>query len=234
MKKLLLATLLGAMTLTSVSVMAAEDVPYPHLETVGRGEISVQPDMAIFSVGVVETKATAEAAKAAVDSAVSALLARLTAQGVSKENIESANLSLYPQYDYPKNAQPKLVGYKASRTVMVTVDHLNKLNVYLDQALSNGLNQVNNIEFKVRNEKKYQLEAREAAIKNAQEKAKSLAKGFGVKLSNIWNISYERQNSMPVMNYAMDARSVSYKNESYQDSAITIRDQVSVIYLLNK
>ncbi|KOO11730.1 hypothetical protein AKJ18_27620, partial [Vibrio xuii] len=103
------------------------------------------PDMAEFSVRVVETTMTAEQAKESVDKVVSDFLSQLKKQGVHADNINSSNLYLSPQYHYPKDGKPELVGYRASRTVSVTVNDLKNLNQYLDTALNAGINQVDNI-----------------------------------------------------------------------------------------
>lgn len=229
MNKLSLAVL---MLTTSFGAMAS-DYNFPHLTTTGYGEVVAKPDMAEFSVQVVETTMTAEQSKQSVDKAVSAFLASLKKQGVTADDITSTNLYIAPQYHYPKQGQAELVGYRASRTVTVTVDDLDKLNQYLDTALSSGINQVDNITLKVKDEAKYQQQARSAAIEDAQNKAKSLAKGFDRDLDKVWEINYNGNSAKPVL---MRAMSMDMKSESngYQDSTIVIRDRVEVVYRLEE
>ena len=213
--------------------VSANGMDFPHLSTTGYGEVVAKPDMAEFSVNVVETTKTAEQAKQSVDKAVGAFLTALKKKGVTADNITSTNLYLAPQYSYPKDGQPKLVGYRASRAITVTVNELANLNSYLDVALSSGINQVNNITLKVEDEAKYQQQARMAAIKDAQSKADSLAQGFGRDLGSVWQINYNSNHSQPVL---MRAMSMDMKAESngYQDSTLMIRDQVNVIYRIEK
>ncbi len=229
MKKLSLAVI-ALSTSLSFGAMANE-LSFPHLSTTGYGEVVAKPDMAEFSVQVVETTMTAEQAKQSVDKAVEAFLTKLKQQGVAAEQITSTNLYLSPQYHYPKKGQAELVGYRASRTITVTVDELEKLNSYLDTALSAGINQVDNISLKVKDEAKYQQQARLAAIKDAQQKAQSLAQGFAQDLGKVWQINYNSPSSRPVL---MRAMSMDMKSESngYQDSTIVIRDRVDVVYRL--
>ena len=205
---------------------------FPHLQTTGYGEISATPDMAEFTVKVVETTMTAEQAKQTVDKVVTDFLAQLKEQGMSDDNVSSSNLYIAPQYHYPKSGQPELVGYRASRTVNVTVNQLSDLNQYLDIALNSGINQVQNVQLKVKEQAKYQEQARQAAIKDANAKAKSLASGFDKEISGVWRIDYNAPNNQPVLmrSMAMDARAES---NSYQDSTIVIRDRVDVIYKLD-
>lgn len=110
---------------------------------------------------------------------------------------------------------------------------LDNLNSYLDLALDSGINQVDNIQLKVKDQGQYQQAARMAAIKDAQSKAASLAKGFDQKLGKVWRIEYRQPMNQPVMmrNMAMDSK---VESNSYQDSVITIRDRVDVTYQIGK
>ena len=231
MKKV--ALVMAALAASVSFAVSANGLDFPHLSTTGYGEVVAKPDMAEFSVKVVETTMTAEQAKQSVDKAVATFLTALKAKGVAADSITSTNLYLAPQYTYPKNGQPELVGYRASRTITVTVDQLENLNSYLDIALSSGINQVNNISLKVKDEAKYLQQARLAAIKDAQSKAGSLAAGFDRELGSVWQINYNARNPQPVL---MRAMSMDMKSESngYQDSTLVIRDQVDVVYRLEK
>ena len=232
MKKQLLAAVLGFSALGFAGAASA-GVQVPHLETVGSGEVTAQPDMAEFSVAAEETRATAKEAKQAVDQAVTAFVERLLAQGIERSHIQSANISLQPQYHYPKDKKPELVGYRAIRHITVTVNDLEKLNSYLDSAMGDGINRINNIKLKVSNEEEYIEQARQAAIKDAVAKAESLAKGFGEKLDGVWRINYHAASPRPVMmRMAMDAAPAT--SETYQDTQITIRDRVEVVFKLEE
>ncbi|WP_434358555.1 oxidative stress defense protein [Parasalinivibrio latis] len=228
MKKTLIAALFTAGMVTVPAAMAATP-DFPHLETMGVGQVTVQPDMANLNVEVVVTKDSAQAAKKASDKAISAFISRLKKEGVADEDIQSANLNLQPQYRYENGKAPELTGYRASRQVTVTVNKLADLNSILDSALDKGLNRVNNIQLKSSKEAELAKQARIAAIKDAQVKAAELAKGFGQKLDGVWEIRY--MDSMPVrpvaLRMAMDESAV---NKSYQYGQITLQDQVEVVY----
>ena len=229
MKKIISALCLSA-CLTPAAFASSPD--FPHLEVSAKGEVFVVPDMAQFSGDVVESKATAEKAKQAADKAVTSFLARLEVQGVKRENINSGNIRLTPEYRYPKGKKPELVGYKAIRNITVTVMDLNKLNGYLDKALGDGINRINHIELKTSKEKEYIEAARLEAIKDANEKANSLAKGFGTQVKGVWKVSYHNNYSQPVMMKSMRMDAASNVAESYQDSQMVISDSVSVVYRL--
>ncbi|MCR9484629.1 MULTISPECIES: oxidative stress defense protein [Vibrio] len=222
--------LASALSLTSASVLA-NTPEFAHVTTTGYGEVTATPDMATFSVKVVDTTMTAEQAKLSVDKTVEEFLKSLSDASLSKDNITSSNLYLAPQYHYPKSGKAELVGYRASRSIDVTVTDLKNLNQYLDMALEAGINQVDNIQLKVSNQVEYQQKARMAAIKDAREKAGSLATGFEKKLGDVWQINYRQMHVQPVLMRSMAMDSKEGAN-SYQDSTMIIRDQVDVIYKL--
>lgn len=223
----------AAITLSTLSANVVANTPdFPHLVTTGYGEVVAKPDMAQFSVKIVESTMTAEQAKQAVDQVVMSFLDALNQQGVESKDIASSNLYITPQYHYPKKGKPELVGYRATRSITVTVQQLANLNQYLDLALNSGINQVDNIELKVRDQALYQQQARLAAVKDANDKAESLAEGFGKEIQDAWRIDYNMSSHQPVLMRAM-AMDGNAESNTYQDSTIVIRDRVDVIYQLD-
>ncbi len=224
--------MISALLLIAVNIpIKAEELSFPHISTSGHGEVTAVPDMAEFKVQVVENMKNAEKAKHAVDKAVDAFIQRLTSAGVKRDNIVSANLYLAPKYHYPKSGKAELVGYQASRSVTVTIENLGNLNRYLDGALGDGINRIDGIRLKVRDESKYKEKARMAAIMDANKKARSLANGFGREVDGVWRINYNNNSNRPTLmrSSALVQESVS---ETYQDTNIIIRDRVDVIYKL--
>jgi uncharacterized protein len=216
----------------SQSSALAQDINFAHIATTGYGEISVAPDSASFYVQVEQTNLNAEQAKATVDTIVHKYIEKLLQLGETSEQISSSNLFLSPQYYYPNNGQPELIGYKAVRKVTVNVDDISLLNRYLDAALKEGVTSVNRIELKVKDREKYQLEATRAAITDAQKNAKALASGFNRQLGNVWEIRYQSQpQSTNVLRKMSLEQNGAFKD--YQDTNIVIRDNVDVIYELN-
>ncbi len=83
----------------------------------------------------------------------------------------------------------------------------------------------------VKDESKYQEQARLAAIKDATQKAKFLADGFEREVDGVWRISYDNNSNRPMLMRSM-ALGAEKASNTYQDSSIVIRDRVDVIYKL--
>ncbi|MFB2734479.1 oxidative stress defense protein [Shewanella mangrovisoli] len=235
MKHSLLAVLVAGGLFSGVftaKAMAA-DVDFPHIETMGVSQIQVEPDMAELNVEVAVTAKEAKAAKDNSDAAVAKFIARLTAAGITKEQIQSANLNLQPQYVYAQDKAPELSGYTASRQITVTISDLTRLNTILDSALEEGINRVNNIALKSSKEAEYVAKARQSAIVDAKQKAESLAKGFGENLGKVWQIRYYDQRPVQPVMLRMNAKADAMgAAESYQYGQVTIEDRVEVVYKL--
>ena len=105
------------------------------------------------------------------------------------KDISSANLRTQPDYDY-QNGKSILKGYRAVRSVEVTVRQLDKLNSLLDGALKAGLNEIRSVSLGVAQPEKYKDEARKAAIDDAMHQAQQLAAGFKSKLGPVYSVRY--------------------------------------------
>jgi uncharacterized protein YggE len=208
----------------------ANEPDFSHIETIGYGEVTAVPDMAEFTVQIQESTLTAEQAKQRVDKVVTDFIDRLTKEGVKRESINSGNIRLSPKYHYQKDGKSELIGYVASRSITVTVYQLDKLNLYLDGALGDGINRIDNISLKVKDKAHYQALARKAAIEDANGKAKALADGFDVALDGVWKISYDSSPSQPVLYRAMAMDAKEKGSSSYQDASMVIKDSIRVIY----
>ena len=236
MKQSLLAVMVAgglfSAALFSTSSAVASELTFPHIDTVGVSELTVEPDMAELRVEVSVTEADPKIAKAKSDEAVAKFIERLRASGVTKEQIQSANLNLQPQYRYEQNRERELVGYSASREIVVAINDLARLNPILDSALEEGINRVNNIALKSSKEAEYVAQARQAAIKDAKQKALSLAQGFDQTLGGVWEIRYFDQTPVRPVMYKAAMMADNAVNESYQYGQVIIQDRVEVVFKL--
>lgn len=232
MKKSVIAALISTGLILSTPYVQAKELSFAHVETVGVSELAVAADMAEINVEVSVKAPTAKAAKIDSDQAVAKFIARLKKAGISRDEIQSANLNLQPQYKYEKNQPAELIGYTASRRVIVTLDELANLNDILDSALEEGINRVNNIALKTSKETEYMNMARMAAIKDAKQKAQFLAEGFDEKLDGVWEIRYFEQRPIQPMMLRMNSGASHDVAESYQQGQVTIHDRVEVVYKL--
>jgi hypothetical protein len=157
----------------------------------GHGEVHVAPDMAIVTVGVMSSAATAREALDTNTKSMEAIMAALKDAGIEMRDMQTSNFMVNPRYDYGQNntQPPKVVAYDVSNNVTVTVRKLESLGAALDQVVSSGSNQINGVMFQVSKPEAATDEARKLAVADAQSKAKVYADASGVALGNIVSLS---------------------------------------------
>ena len=213
--------------------MQANELPNgPHIVTSGTASVDAVPDVATTAIEVNVAAKDAASAKKQADDRVAQYLS-FRNRTVSRKDISSANLRTQPDYDY-QNGKSILKGYRAVRTVEVTVRQLDKLNGLLDGALKAGLNEIRSVSLGVAQPEKYKDEARKAAIDDAIHQAQQLASGFKSKLGPVYSVRYHVSNYQPspmVRMMKADAAPVSAQ-ETYEQPTIQFDDQVDVVFQL--
>lgn len=193
--RLLAATLALATALAPAALPAQErDRKEPVIVVSAEGDAAVAPDLAIVSLGVAETRKTAREALDVANSAMSAVIDALKKQGIAPRDLQTSGLSIQAQYSYPQNEDgtpkpPLLTGYMVSNTLTVRIRDLAKVGAVIDQAVTLGVNQGGDIRFTSEDPAQTVTEARTAAVKNAIDKARTLANAAGVKLGRILEIT---------------------------------------------
>lgn len=229
-----LAALIGC---SSLPALANELPNGPHIVTTGTASVDAVPDIATLLIEVNVAAKDAASAKKQADDRVAQYLTFLQQNNIEKKDISSANLRTQPDYDY-QDGKSILKGYRAIRSVEVTVRQLDKLNAILDGALKAGLNEIRSVSLGVAKPETYKDEARKAAIKDAQYQAEQLAAGFNRKLGPVYSVRYRVSNYQPspapmVRMMKADAAAVSAQ-ESYEQPTIEFNDQVDVVYALQQ
>jgi len=197
-----------AMALATPSLRAQTVVgPPPWLITMqGRGEVRARPDMAIVSLGVVRQADTARDALDANNQAMQAVLQSLKSQGFEDRDIQTSNFSVAPRYDFSRpGSPPKLDGYEVSNQVTVTVRDLSKLGGLLDQAVSDGSNQIYGVAFAIAAPEPLADAARKLAFEDALRKANLYADAAKVKIGPITRIE-EQGGYRPPQPYVKSMR----------------------------
>src|SRR5687768_15644367 len=97
MKKTLFL-LLALCMISLVQVQAQQQVLPPLVNVNGIGEVRVQPDQVILSMGVEVREKTLEQARKQADLKAAAIITYLKKQGVNEKDIQTSYMSIYPVY----------------------------------------------------------------------------------------------------------------------------------------
>jgi len=156
----------------------------------GTGRVAAVPDLADIRLGATTTSATVEEARATDARAMAAVTGALKELGIAAPDIQTANLSLSPAYDYSSNTNPpRLTGYTLTNTLAVTIRDLAIVGRAIDGALLAGATSVDSVAFRVEDSSAGEQQAREQAVADARAKAETLARAAGVAITGIASIS---------------------------------------------
>jgi uncharacterized protein len=154
------------------------------IAVVGRGEVKGAPDTATIQIGVSVTRpSVAEATRDAASSA-RAMIEALVAGGVAQNDVQTSNLSVNPNYEYPPNRQPTLTGYTFTNTVSAALREIDSAGDVIDAALRAGGDDavLQGLTFSLHDDADAVRQARAAAFGDARDKAEQLAALAGVRL----------------------------------------------------
>jgi uncharacterized protein YggE len=157
------------------------------------------PDVARVSVGVSVTKASVKGARDAAGKSMEAIIAAIKAMGIDEKDIKTSSIDLSPQYS--NSSTPKIIGYRMSEQLQITVRDLDKAGDVVDTATAKGATEVNGLWFEVGEPASALDEARAAAITQARTSAQKMSSAAGVSLGGVVSIS-ESVASIPGPYYA--------------------------------
>jgi uncharacterized protein YggE len=190
----LAAALIVAAVLAS-RPLAAAPVPSPlpgfagaegrqTIAVIGHGTVEAAPDRAVVTLGVQETRPTAQESQERVNAAMTQVLARLTGLAIPRDRIRTIEINLLPQH----RNDGSISGYQAVQRISVTVDDLTLVGRVFDAAVAAGANLLDGVSFTLRDPSAYRSRALAMAVQDARNTANALAGAAGVSISRVLRI----------------------------------------------
>lgn len=178
----------------------------PSISVRGEGEVLAKPDIGSFSFSVQAEGDDAGAAQTASAEKINAILAFLTEAGVEDKDVKTSGYYLNPKYRYdtricPANSycppgDPILDGYEVMESVTVKVRDIDQSGNLISGVGERGATNISGLSFTIDDDSTLKDEARAAAIADAKERAKAIAKEMGVSLGRVTGY-YEEADYMP-------------------------------------
>lgn len=162
----------------------------------GVGKKTQAPDQVTVTLGVETQAVTAAEALKANNAKAAELIKVLKARGVLDKNLQTSQLSVYPQFD---NTGRKVTGYTVSNIVTATVQDISGTGALIDAAagVAGDAIRVQNLSFSIADTSEALKTARERAVADAKTQAEQLAAAAGVRLGALRAISTST-SSVPV------------------------------------
>jgi uncharacterized protein len=192
----------AALLLTCLALPAIADTPAAapsSIRVTGDARVSVKPDRVQIDIGVSTHAASAQEAATQNARQAEAMLAALRKAAGAGASLKTLSYSLSPTWQYhPNGAEPTLSGYAAANLVQVTLDELARLGAVIDAATSAGANQVQGVQFTLREEDAVRAEALRQAAQGARAKAEVLAGALGLKIERVLSVEENSPRLVPV------------------------------------
>ncbi len=177
-----LAAAAAAAAVPIASAQAAEvsiEAPGPVVELQVSQQVLGEPDKAMVGAGVTTRASTAVEAMRLNATAMERVLARLRQLGVPDERVQTAGITLNPQYDYRNNQTPQFLGYDASNTVSVELRDLERVGPVLDSLVAAGATNLSGPVWGIVDDDPLRAQARATAFAAAAEQASDYARMAG-------------------------------------------------------
>jgi uncharacterized protein YggE len=203
MKLTKIRTFASIMTISAVAGVVALAIPANgagttdnrYITLTGVGTVSVVPDAVRFNATVSALASTNAAALSSASKSAAAVRAALKDAGIATKDIRSANISVYPEYNWTQEAGTKITGYRASQSFDVLVRTASKAGTIIEAVVTAGGDnvQLGGVVPTTLNPATATEDARAAAVANAKSKASSYAKLLGTSIGKV--LSLEEQSS---------------------------------------
>lgn len=201
----------------------------------------VAPDQAIVSLGATIQRDDAQQAQRELDAVMRATVRAIQELGVAAESLKTVSLSLMPVYAEPDPAaadaarrrdEPRIVAYRATSIVQVTIDELANVGSIVDAGITAGSNEIRDISFQLADDLPYRITALERAVEAAQQKARAAANALGVRLGGPVEV---REQSVAIPFRRVDAAFASAQAAApIEPGEITIEATVDATFGLDR
>lgn len=186
--------------LAACAPLMAQQPPAPersYIQAEGQATVSVKPDQATIEIGVVTQASTAAAAGAQNARQTEATLAEIRKLIQSGDELKTTRYSLTPNYRSPRPGDPPAIaGYTATNIVEVTLNDLAQVGKVIDAGLQAGANNIQRLQFGLKNPQAARAQALRAAAVQARANAEAIAAGLGVRIARV--VSAEESSAGPV------------------------------------
>jgi len=222
---LALVALAGCGDTTNVTAAAANTVTAS-----GAGTAQAAPDTAEMSFGVTTLSANAKTALEDASKAAEQIAAAVKKQGVAEEDIQTQDVSVYPQ-TVDQDGKQVITGYQASLSVSVKVRDIAKLGEVISAANAAGANSINGPSFTVADPAPARAEAIDEAVADARKGAEAMAEAAGKSVGDVLSMSSSDAGVVP-MAYAVSDAGGAARDVPIEPGQLDISANVVVVFEL--
>jgi len=218
--------------LLAVLAVQAQTLPQtPTIRVSGEAKSTIEADMAVLSLGIVQQAKTPFAVREAVTAAADKVVTSLLALGVEKKQIRTSNFSIYPQYDERPGKQNIITGYKGEAIITVSLDDTALVAQAVETAVASGANEIRGLDYRKKNEDALRVEMLRQAVANAMDKAAAMAETLGRKLGKAITVEEQGYSMRAPDTRAFLAKWMSVgAQEAFSPGSIEVNASIVVVF----
>lgn len=163
----------------------------------GIGEVTVTPDIAMLSLGIVSQELSVSLAQSKASEGMAKVMKALTDNGIASKDIQTGSFRIDQRTRWDDvNQTEKVTGYQVTNMVTIKIRDTGKAGTLIDSVVQAGgdLARINGINFSVEDPTGFYEQAREKAMADARKKAEQLAKLAGLTLGKATYIAEGAQS----------------------------------------
>jgi len=210
----------------------------------GSSTISSNPDTLIIVLGVESEAKTATESLSQNSNSLNSVISSLSNSGISEDDIQTSNFSIYPLYDSIKdsdgNWQQILNGYRVSNILSIQTEKINSAGDIIDAAVSSGANRVDNVSFQLSDDKSQKIsdDLIAYAINDATQKAEKALVPLKQKIVGVKSVIIH-DNVVPYYDTQMRASFNGFAESSMKSTPLLSGDEeittnVSVVFYISQ
>ena len=210
----------------------------------GSATASSNPDSLVIVLGVESEAKTANDSLSQNSDSLNSVISALTNSGISEDEIQTSNFSIFPIYDSIKdfsgNWQQILNGYRVSNILLIQTDKINSAGDIIDAAVSSGANRVDNISFQLSDDKLQKISDNliADAVNDATQKAEKALVPLNQKIVGVKSVVIH-DNVIPYYDSPMRASFDGFAESSMKSAPIMSGDEeittnVSVVFYISQ
>ena len=210
----------------------------------GSATASSNPDTLIIVLGVESEAKTANESLSQNSNSLNSVISSLKNSGISEDDIQTSNFSIYPLYDSIKdsngNWQQILNGYRVSNILSIQTEKIDSAGDIIDVAVSSGANRVDNVSFQLSDDnlQKISDDLIADAINDATQKAEKALVPLKQKIVGVKSIVIH-DNVVPYYDSPMRASFDGFAESSMKSAPIMSGDEeittnVSVVFYISQ
>jgi uncharacterized protein YggE len=218
----------AAALMAACGLAQTHQVTGPTVRAAGEAVVYAKPDEAKIDIGVFTQAPTAQLAASQNAAKLQAALDRLRGMLGPKSDIRTISYSVNPNYEFGGGGR-KLNGYNAVNTVRVTTDDLAGLGKLIDAATAAGANEVQRIEFTLKDETPVRAEALRKATVEARANAEAMAGALGLKLGRLVSLEQGSPQTIRPMAMAAETARVAAAPTPIEAGVIEVHASVTLV-----